>query len=223
MKKLSKRLLTLISFVPKGSFVADVGADHGALPIALINDGIAPFCQAIENKKGPFARLSKAVEEECLAPERLLLSLSDGLSSLDERVDTVVIAGMGGKLIARILLSHPEKLKHVRTLILDAHSEKGDALEAAASLSYKVREESFFYEENIPYSVWKMEKSEEAVRYSEEEKLFGPIEYHRKSAPWRRYIEEEIQRAETLLGASLPPIREKELTAYLNLLKEALS
>ena len=221
MKKLSLRLLSLASLVSKGSFVADVGSDHGALPIFLTNEGISPLTQAIENKKGPFSRLQKAVYEEASDPESILLSLSDGLSDLDPRMDTVVLAGMGGLLISSILEKHPEKLEKVKTLIIDAHKEKKEVLLTTAKLGFKVAEEIFIEEDGIFYSLWKLEKTAERIEYSETELLFGPYESHRKGEVWRRYMASEEKRLNNLLAKPLSPQRREEIVKTLSLLKES--
>ena len=223
MKNLSTRLSKVASYISKGSFVADVGSDHGALPIYLTNEGIVPFTQAIENKEGPFLRLSKAVEEEALYPERISLSLSSGLEALDPRVDTVVIAGMGGRLISSILEEHQEKLDKIETLILDAHSEWDVLLLTAAKLGYKVEEESFFYEDNIWYSVWKLTKTDEDIIYSQAELLFGPLECHRHNSDWQRFASEKKTQYERLLKNDIPEKRKAEIDKELKLLKEVMN
>lgn len=223
MKNLSIRLSKVASYVTKGSFVADVGSDHGSLTIYLVNEGLVTGAQAIENKLGPFSRLSKAVEEESLYREKILLSLSSGIEALDDRVTDVVIAGMGGKLIASILEAHPEKLDHVTTLILDPHSEWDTLLLATARLGYKVVEESFFYEENIWYSVWKLVKSDEDIVYSKGELLYGPLECHRKNDDWKRFVNEKKKQFERLLSSNLPEQRRNEVLNDLKLLEEVVN
>ncbi len=223
MKNLSFRLSKVASYVSKGSFVADVGSDHGALPIYLTNEGISPFVQAIENKKGPFLRLSKAVEEEALYPERISLSLSSGLAALDPKADTVVIAGMGGRLISSILEEHPEKLDRIKTLILDAHSEWDVLLLTCAKLGYKVEEESFFYEDNIWYSVWKLAKTDEDIFYSQAELLFGPLECHRHNSDWKRFALEKKAQYERLLKNDIPEKRKTEIGKELKILEDVMN
>lgn len=220
MKNLSFRLAKIASFVDEGSFVADVGSDHGALPIYLINSGKVPFVEAIENKKGPFERLKKAVGENVLEKEKILLSLSSGLSDLDKRINEVVIAGMGGKLISSILLEHKEKLENVDILILDAHSEWDVVLSTLALLNYQVIEESFFFESDVFYSLWKAKKSEEKVSYSKAEMLFGPIESHRKGKDWQRFALAKEKQWKEILKKDISEEKRKDIEEKLSLLME---
>ena len=118
--KLSKRLETIASLVPK-SVVADIGSDHGKLMIELFNSGKITKGYAVENKKGPYSRLVKALEEEGII-DNVIPMLSDGITELPKCVNTVVIAGMGGKAIVNILKKDLSKLANVDTLVIDAHS-----------------------------------------------------------------------------------------------------
>ena len=220
---LSPRLNEIVSLVPQGSFVADVGSDHGAVPIALLQRGLAKGVQAIENKEGPFRRLSEAVDNNLEDKSKIYLSLSDGISKLLPEVDTVVLAGLGGQLIARILLSHPEKLEHVNVLIFDAHREKEDALLAAATLGFEVVEERFLLDGSIPYFLQKLERADHPVRYREDQLLFGPKLVESKPEEWKQYVRMEKERVERLLGLSLSPDRRTELLHYQRIMEDLLN
>ena len=94
--KLSKRLETVASFVPKGSNIADIGTDHGYVPIYLVREGQAEHAVAMDVRKGPLERARAHVEAAGLG-SRIDVRLSDGLAGLKPgEADCVVIAGMGG-------------------------------------------------------------------------------------------------------------------------------
>ena len=99
--KLSKRLQTIYDMVPKG-LAADVGADHGKLVISLFKNGIIEKGYAIENKQGPYQRLVQAIKEEGVI-DNIIPLLSDGIRDIPDYVHTVIIAGMGGDNILKIL------------------------------------------------------------------------------------------------------------------------
>ncbi|MGI6054188.1 MAG: tRNA (adenine(22)-N(1))-methyltransferase [Clostridium sp.] len=101
--KLSERLLAIASLVPEGSVAADVGTDHGYVPIWLVEKGICPSAIAMDVRKGPLERAKDHVREAGLSG-RIDLRLSDGLEKLlPGEADAIVIAGMGGGLMVRIL------------------------------------------------------------------------------------------------------------------------
>lgn len=111
--KLSPRLLAVTSFVKKGSRVADIGTDHGYVPIWLIEEGIADSALAMDVRKGPLERAESHIRLYGLE-DRIQTRLSDGLKELRAgEADTVVIAGMGGELVIHIL----EEGRHVRDTV----------------------------------------------------------------------------------------------------------
>ena len=86
--------------------VADIGTDHALLPVYMIQSGLCRSAYACDLNEGPLQRARQAIEK---AEVGSLISCvkSDGLHSVPEDYDVLVIAGMGGDLISRILWEHP--------------------------------------------------------------------------------------------------------------------
>ena len=121
--ELSKRLKLVASFVEPGAVVADVGTDHGYVPIWLVQEEVAAGGFAMDVNQGPLER-AKAHIAACGLTDRIQVRLGDGLSALsDEEADTVIIAGMGGPLIVRILTEGLETARRMKRLILSPQSE----------------------------------------------------------------------------------------------------
>ena len=97
MENLSERLKTIYKMVPKG-IAADIGADHGKLIIALFEGGVISHGYAVENKKGPYNRLVKALKEKDLLDDIVPL-FSDGIKDLPATVHNVIIAGNPARII----------------------------------------------------------------------------------------------------------------------------
>lgn len=104
------RLDAILSMVPKGAIVADIGTDHGFLPKRLVQEGISPKVYAVDNKPGPLA----SAYENTKGISGIVLSLADGIQQLSDDVTTLVLAGLGGRTIVEILQSIPT---HVETII----------------------------------------------------------------------------------------------------------
>lgn len=103
MLKLSERLSAVASLVKTDSVIADIGTDHGFLPVYLCKHGIIKGAIAADVNEGPLNSCRLLVGREGLG-DRINVRISDGLDSLHpEEFDTVIIAGMGGELIADIL------------------------------------------------------------------------------------------------------------------------
>ena len=118
MVKLSERLQKIAACINPGETVADIGTDHGLLPIFLYEQAISPKIILCDIKSGPLEKAKKNIASLApdFAPE---IRQGDGLSPLSAgEVDVVVIAGMGGELITEILYADPEKTKSVKKLIL---------------------------------------------------------------------------------------------------------
>ena len=102
MRTLKNRLYTVQTLVPEGSRVADIGTDHGHLPISLIKTGVSKFVIASDIKEKPLS-VARANIEKCKI-KNIETRLGDGLSSIKQgEVDCIVIAGMGGEVIEGIL------------------------------------------------------------------------------------------------------------------------
>ena len=105
--KLDDRLKAVASLVRKGKRVADIGTDHGYLVAYLIENNICPSGIAADLRKGPLENARQTVIQQGLS-DKIELILSDGLEKIPENAcDDIVIAGMGGNLIAEILEKAP--------------------------------------------------------------------------------------------------------------------
>lgn len=100
--KLSKRLQAIADMVGQGSTPVDVGTDHGYIPVYLVENKICPSAVACDINEGPLNSCRMLVSQAGFENE-IKCVLSNGLDSVFDFYDTVIIAGMGGELIADIL------------------------------------------------------------------------------------------------------------------------
>lgn len=123
--KLRSRLQKMADEIKQGETMADIGTDHGFLPIYLYQQGICPRVILADISRGS---LDKAVENcrACIPAADLDFRLGDGISVLNKgEVDDIVIAGMGGALIADIMGSDPELSHSFRKFILQPRNNIG--------------------------------------------------------------------------------------------------
>lgn len=105
--QLTPRLSAAASLVKGGGIVADIGTDHGYLPVYLIQQNKISGAIAADIKKGPLENAAKTVSKYGLS-DKISLRLSDGLNGFNENeADEIVFAGMGGTLIAEKLKETP--------------------------------------------------------------------------------------------------------------------
>ncbi len=106
-QKLDARLATAPPFVRPGAIVADVGTDHAYLPIYLCTEGEVSFAVASDINQGPIESAASHIAASGLTA-RIQTVRTDGLRGLEAYHPTdILIFGMGGELIARILTDAP--------------------------------------------------------------------------------------------------------------------
>lgn len=156
---LSKRLKMLADMVTPGNRVADVGCDHGYLSIYLIQKGISPTALAMDVRKGPLSAAKEHIAMYGL-DGYIETRLSDGLTAYREgEADTIVCAGMGGRLMEKILTDSLEKAKSVKELILQPQSEMGAFRRFLMKNGFRICEENGVYEDGKYYFAMRVEYS----------------------------------------------------------------
>lgn len=116
--KLTPRLQKIAEQVPVGSIVADIGTDHGYIPIYLIRNQLSPFVIAGDINEKPLESARKNIEKYGIS-DRAETRLGSGLSVLKpNEVHTAIIAGMGGLLISDLLEDSKDVVENLDTLIL---------------------------------------------------------------------------------------------------------
>ncbi len=100
---MNRRLARILSYIPDGLGVIDVGTDHGILPAALALRGYPGQIFASDIRPGPLEAARRTAETAGVT-EKICFLLCDGLDLCPpDGVDTLVIAGMGGDTICGIL------------------------------------------------------------------------------------------------------------------------
>ncbi len=151
--ELSKRLQTIASCVTEGFRAADVGTDHGYIPIYLVQHKRCPHAFAMDINEGPLQRAKQHIAEMNLE-SRIDCILSDGLDGLPKKdVDSVILAGMGGDLIVQILERGKEKLSCIRELILSPQSHPERVRRWLHQNSFRILKEKMVLEDGKYYVI----------------------------------------------------------------------
>lgn len=121
--RLSERLERVVSFVKPCASAADIGTDHALVPVELVRRGIVKKALAMDVRPGPLSRAKEQISRAGLS-DQIEPRLSDGLAALKpQEAETVIIAGMGGELIIRILTEGRHMWDSVVQWVLSPHSE----------------------------------------------------------------------------------------------------
>ena len=186
-----KRLLLCAAFV-KGRVAADIGTDHGYLPAYLITEGICERCIAADINEKPLASAAKTAQEHGLE-EKIEIILSDGLKNVSlDGVSDIIIAGMGGELIAQIIDECPRIKEGSFHLILQPMTRPEALREYLYDNGFTVEAEKCVHEGRFEYSVMSVVYTGSRPEYDNDKRYrhFGRIDL---SAPaCRAYAEDRL-------------------------------
>ena len=227
--QLSQRLSSVASMVTAGNCLADVGTDHGYVPIYLYERNVIPRAIAMDVNKGPLERAALHIAESGMK-EAIETRLSDGLTALKPgEADSVVIAGMGGPLIIRILSAHPEVTESLKELILQPQSEISEVRIWLYEQGYEIVEEHMVFEDGKYYPMFKAVKNPEAEKLTNLEYKYGKISVLGEPEVLRAYLVREIANKQNILQKLSEETTEKskgramEIKVLLAELEEMLS
>ena len=117
---ISERLKAVAGMVTKGKKIADIGTDHGYVPIYLVENSICSKVYAMDINEGPLKIADKNIAIHGLI-DKIETIQSNGMEKLkDNMVDGAIISGMGGDLIVDIL-SRGKNIKGINELVLSPH------------------------------------------------------------------------------------------------------
>ena len=187
MATLSKRLQVALSFLTGVKGFADIGCDHGYLPIEAIRQNIVEFAIASDNKKGPYLKAKSNIDLAKLS-DKIEVRLADGIGDLPDKIDAVSILGMGGELIVQIL--EKANLSHIKVLILGPNSEAKQVRYFLQDNGFMIEDESFIKDHSHYYQTIKAVKGQMYI--TAQEAAFGPLNIARKNPVMIEFVNREI-------------------------------
>lgn len=144
--ELSPRLQAVADWVPNGAKVADIGTDHGYLPVWLILNQRINEAVAADLRAGPLDAARRTAEKYEVA-EQISFRLCDGLTGIKpDEVDTVAIAGMGGETIAGILEAAPWTREEGTLLLLQPQTAFFELRDYLSKNGYRILNEKIIRE-----------------------------------------------------------------------------
>jgi len=189
--ELSKRLQTVADAIQGQGAIADIGTDHAYIPIYLILSGKTEHAIAMDVRKGPLLRAKENIQAYQLE-NKIEIRLSDGLEKLDDaEVDTIVIAGMGGALMARILSDGAHALGIKKELILQPQSELYKVRRQLHKMGYQIIEEKMLIDEGKFYTVIRAIDGDE-VYEREVEYDYGKYLLEEKNEILLQFLQKEV-------------------------------
>lgn len=226
--QLSLRLSAIADMVTEGNRLVDVGCDHGYLPVYLVQNGKIPAAIAMDVRKGPLSRAQEHIRQYGLE-EYIKTRLSDGLGAIEAgEGDTLVIAGMGGPLMERILTDGASVRDSFSELILQPQSDIPHFRRFIQNEGWEIVEENMIEEEGKFYPMMRVQKAQmpliekrkSDLSYSLEE-AFGKflldsgnlvlLQYLKRELRIREEILEKLEKAATAAERMAQVKEEKQL------------
>ena len=217
--KINNRLKLVGDYVDKGSIPLDIGCDHAKLSIYLLKEKNFPFVYASDNKIGPLNQAKENVNYYSLA-DKIKLIKAEGLNSLNDKIDTITVTGMGGLTINKMFLENKNKLTNIKTIILSPNNFIKEVRETINKLGYYLKDEELVEESNKLYHILVFSKGNKT--YSDKELYLGPILMTKSKEIIKKYYRNELSTINNLLlNNSIPRERQEELRKIREYLEDA--
>ncbi|MEG2583716.1 MAG: class I SAM-dependent methyltransferase [Oscillospiraceae bacterium] len=167
--KLTPRLQKIADMITHADAIADIGTDHAYLPVYLCMKGFCKIAIASDIRKGPVARAIATVKKYEMC-DKIQVRLGAGLDTIkSDEVSAIVIAGMGGLMIAEILDKGSEILKSLEKIIIQPMTHQMELRKYLIKNGYTIVNEALAKEESKIYNIMeiKFEKSIESFTESD--------------------------------------------------------
>ncbi|BBN65135.1 tRNA (adenine(22)-N(1))-methyltransferase TrmK [Pseudomonas syringae pv. syringae] len=186
------RLERVATHVPAGARLADIGSDHGYLPVALLNRGVIAAAVAGEVALTPFCAAERTVRENDLQ-DQVSVRLADGLAAIkaEDAITAISLCGMGGETIRDILEAGKARLSGQERLILQPNGGEQPLRVWLMEHDYRIVSEEVLRENRFDYEIIVAERTG-PVKYTAEELYFGPLQMQARSPAfllkWQRLL-----------------------------------
>ncbi len=196
--QISRRLQSVAAFVKTGKTLADVGCDHGYIPIYLLQKKQIEKAIAMDINQGPLMRAQEHIYEWGLE-NYISTRLSDGVQALKpNEAESVVIAGMGGPLMEKILTEGEVVLRTVQEMVLQPQSEIGAFRKFLSKNGYCIIEEEMVLEDGKYYPIMRVIHGKMEYK-TEAEYLYGKELLKNRNPVLKEFLKREQEKAEILI------------------------
>lgn len=205
-RTVSERLRAIADLVPARARVADIGTDHARLLVHVLTLRDAAWAIGIDCRESPLAEARRTLAAAPVAiARRAELRLGDGLAPLQPgEVDTIVIAGMGGRRIAEILEAHPEHTAAAARVVLQPTTDWPLLRRHLAQAALWPFDERIVWERGRPHWMIAVAPAAGAWSWDEEDIEFGPCLRRGKDAGYLAWLAAEHRRLADIFAAPAP-------------------
>ncbi|AVO58466.1 tRNA (adenine(22)-N(1))-methyltransferase [Pseudomonas chlororaphis] len=226
---LSLRLERVAAHVPAGARLADIGSDHGYLPVALLRRGVIAAAVAGEVALTPFHAAQRSVRENALGSD-ITVRLANGLAAIEpeDGITAISLCGMGGETIRDILDSGKARLNGQERLILQPNGGEQPLRQWLMDNGYRILCEELLRENRFDYEIIVAERAG-PVSYSARELYFGPLQMQARSPAFLDKWQRRLRQKQKILShfarapQSLPEEKIQDITRQIRWISELLA
>ena len=180
--------------------IADIGTDHAYIPIFLYKNNKIKNAIACDISKGSLQKAKDNINKYNLN-DNIKTRLGNGLEkiTLEDKVDTIIIAGMGGMLMLDILKKGSLIASNAKELILQPQKDIDKVRQYLIENNFKIIDDEMLKDDNKYYTIIKAINGNENIPYTKAEYIFGRFEINNKCQILKEYIEEQLYKMEIVL------------------------
>ncbi len=195
--KINYRLKHIGDLVEANSFCLDIGCDHAFLDIYLVKQNKNIKAIASDIAEGPVKQARENIKREGLE-DIIEVRLGNGLDTYSDEVNTVIIAGMGGRNMIGIFKNNMKVLKKIDTIIVSPNNYQIDVKKFLTKNGFYIDDEELVKEKKFIYQIIKFKRGRK--HYTRKEFFFGPVLLKKKGNLFEEYYKREKLSREILIS-----------------------
>lgn len=211
MIKLSKRLEKIVNLIGENSKVADIGTDHGLVPNFLVENNISSYIVASDISEKSLEKTYELVDNKYI-DSKIYLRVGNGLEVIEKNeVDTVILAGMGGILISKLIGKDFDKVRNLKKLILQPMQNQYDLREYLYKNGFIFNDQRIVYEEKKYFEIMDVSYKGEVGKV---DPIFYELPYEcykRKDEIFAEYLLYKIRKNKFILDKLMPEEKTKRI------------
>lgn len=192
------RIDKIVEFVDENKIVADIGSDHGITAIKIYEEKKPKKVIATDISKESLQKLVDKLQHSRYDIETIV---TDGIRDLPKNIDEIIISGMGGYLISKIIKNGIDVAKSADKLILQANNSLDHLRKFLHSEGFEIIDEANVYEENYIYTIIVTKYTNQVNKYDNNDYyIYGKKNIENKDELTIKYIERELNHSKTVIN-----------------------
>jgi tRNA (adenine22-N1)-methyltransferase len=193
---LDTRLQAILQLIQPCGILADVGTDHAYIPYEALKTGLCTFAYAADIKAGPLKHAQATFGGTALE-DKVRLIVCDGIQSIPDPLDAVVIAGMGAETALPIIQNDIERFKEIPQIIIQVNRDVARVRKTMNKLGFSIVDETISFLRHY-YVAIKFQYDASFCEYSDIQLKYGPVLLQKREPILLDYLHSRIEQLQSL-------------------------